>query len=76
MDSYEAFYDEYIATMEKVAAGSDDAALLARYAKMMEQAVEMDKSLEEWDGDMNSAEAAYSVDVSARVMKKMIAATK
>lgn len=76
MDDYEAFYDEYIALMKKVEAGSEDAALLAQYAEMAEQALEMDKSMEVWDGDMNSAEAAYCADVSARVMKKMLAAAK
>lgn len=74
MDSYEAFMNEYCEFMEKYAeSGETDVGLLADYASYMSKYADMVEDFEAWDdGEMNTAETAYYVDVQARVSKKLL----
>mgnify|MGYP004444189401 CR=1 FL=1 len=71
MDSYEAFYDHYCEILKKVSEGSDLTAM-AEYSKMMLELSKMDQDFESWDGNMNDAEAAYYIEVSLRIEKKLL----
>ena len=74
MDSYETFFDEYVAFMEKYAAsGGSDLSLLADYASYMSKYAEMMSDLEAWSSeDMNLAETAYYIEVQARISQKLL----
>ena len=73
IDSYEAFYDEYIAFMKKYQS-ADSAELLGMmtdYLKMIERLSEMSDKMDALEEDMNDAELAYYLEVTARIMQKM-----
>lgn len=73
MDSYEAFMDEYCAFMKKYSENPSDLGLLADYAEYMKKYADAVKDFEALDNnEMNAAEAAYYVEVSARVSKKLL----
>lgn len=72
MDAYEDFYEDYVAFMKKYKANPTDLSLLSDYADMMADAADMDKKFKTWDqGEMNSAELSYYMDVNARVLKML-----
>lgn len=74
MDSYEAFFDEYVAFMEKHAASDgSDLTLLTDYADYMSKYADMMADLEAWDSaDMNTAETAYYIEVQSRISQKLL----
>lgn len=73
MDSYEAFYDEYIEFMKTYQDNPSDLKLLAQYADMVKQEAEMTRKFEEWDeDDMTDEELEYYLDVNLRIEKKLL----
>ena len=73
MDSYEAFFDEYVAIMKKYKENPTDLSILTDYASYMGQYAETMQKLEEWESkDLNTAEAAYYVEVQARITQKLL----
>lgn len=74
MDSYEEFMNEYCEFMEKYAeSGGTDVGLLADYASYVSKYANMVEDFEAWDdGEMNTAETAYYVDVQTRISKKLL----
>ena len=73
MDAYEAFYDEYCEFMVEYQKNPTDLTLLAKYGELMIKVTEMDKAFEEWEeGEMNDAELKYYLEVSNRIMQKLI----
>lgn len=73
MDSYEAFFDEYVEFMKKYSNSSDTLSLLTDYMSFMSRYVETMKSLEELgESDMSEAEALYYVEVMARINAKLL----
>lgn len=74
MDSYEVFFDEYIAFMNKYAASDgSDLTLLADYAAYMSKYADMMADFEAWDdADMNTTEAAYYLEVQTRINQKLL----
>ena len=72
MDSYEAFMDEYCAFMQEYNDNPADLELLGKYGKLMVQYEEAMRDFENWDdGTLNSAEYAYYMEVSGRVLQKL-----
>lgn len=73
MDSYEKFFDEYVAIIKKYKANPTDMSILTDYANYMGQYADMMQKFEKWENeDLNTAEAAYYVDVQARITKKLL----
>lgn len=73
MDSYEEFFDEYVAIMKKYKENPTDLSILSDYATYMGQYADMIQKLEEWESkDLNTAEAAYYVDGQARITQKLL----
>jgi len=73
MDSYEKFFDEYVAIMKKYANNPNDMSILADYTKYMGKYAQMMEDFEKWeDEDMNAAETAYYVQVQGRITKKLL----
>ena len=73
IDSYEAFYDEYIAFMKKYqsADSSDLLGMMTDYLNMIEKESEMADKMDALEDDMNDAELEYYLEVTTRVMQKM-----
>lgn len=74
MDSYEGFMNGYCEFMEKyVESDGTDVGLVSDYASYMSQYTGMVEDFEAWDnGEMNTAEAAYYLDLQTRVSKKLL----
>lgn len=73
MDSYEKFFDEYVAIIKKYKANPTYMSILTDYANYMGQYADMMQKFEKWENeDLNTAEAAYYVDVQARITKKLL----
>jgi len=73
MDDYEAWFDHYCEVMKKYEDNPSDLEvlsemtdLLAEESKMLEQLENMDES------EMNTAEYAYYIEVTARIEKKLL----
>lgn len=73
MDAYEAFYDEYCEFMAEYEKNPSDMTLLLKYTEMLAKMTEMNEAFEAWDEEeLNDAELKYYLDVSNRVMQKLI----
>ena len=73
MDSYEAFYDEYVAFMQKYNDSDDTLAMLPDYLKLVAQAEEANKKIDEWDdGTLNDTELKYYIEVTSRISQKLV----
>ncbi len=73
MDSYEKFFDEYVAIMKKYANNPSDMSILGDYSKYMGKYAEMMSDFEKWESeDMNAAETAYYLEVQGRITKKLL----
>ena len=73
MDSYEKFFDEYVAIMKKYANNPGDTSILADYSKYMGKYAQMMSDFEKWESeDMNDAELAYYLEVQGRITKKLL----
>lgn len=73
MDSYEAFFDEYVAFMKEFAEADNTLSLLSDYSDYMAQYAETMEKLDAiGEEDMSTEEALYYMDVSTRISKKLI----
>lgn len=74
MDTYEAFFDEYIAFMKKYAeSDGTDLTLLSDYADYMSKYAETMEAFEAWENkELNTAETAYYVEVQTRISQKLL----
>ena len=73
MDSYEAFYDEYIKFMKKYTSGKGDITkMLKDYEKLIKKEEKWLKTIDEIDVDeLSVADSAYYLLVTARVEAKL-----
>ncbi len=72
VDSYEAFFDEYCAFMEKYSASPGSPGMLADYAKFMSQYSETMGKLDAiGEEEMSSQELQYYTDAMARINEKL-----
>lgn len=78
MDSYEEFMNEYCDFMQKYAeSDGTDVGLLTDYADYMSKYADVVASFEAWDnGEMNTEETAYYLDVQTRINKKLLEVTE
>ena len=73
MDSYEEFFDEYVAFMKKYKNSDNPMSMFSDYTKFMSQYSETMQKLDEWKSkDLNTKEAAYLLDVTNRINKKLL----
>lgn len=74
MDSYEAFFDEYVAFMKKYAkSNGTDMNLLNDYTTYMSKYADTMTKFEALkDADMSTAETAYYIEVQGRITKKLL----
>ena len=74
MDSYEAFFDEYVEFMKNFdESDPGDLSVLADYTSMMAKYTETMEKLDAIDEDeLTDEEMAYYIDVMARINKKLL----
>ena len=73
MDSFEAFFDQYVAFMQKYKSAPTDLSLLADYAKFMAQYTDMMQKMDAWDdGTLSNAELSYYIAVTSRISQKLL----
>ena len=78
MDNYEAFFDEYIAFMEKLENDSDedDLSSLEDYFSMIEKESRIMSEMEAIDeSELSDADAAYYLEVTMRIYQKLMKVT-
>ena len=72
MDSYEEFFDEYVDFMQRYKENPTDTELLMEMSDMMTKEADMLRKLEAMDqSTMTTAEAAYYLEVTARINQKL-----
>lgn len=72
MDSYEEFFDEYVEFMQRYKENPTDTELLMEMSDMMTKEADMLRKLEAMDqSTMTTAEAAYYLEVTARINQKL-----
>ena len=77
MDSYEAFFDEYIAFMKAMSDDPNNTAMLLKYATMMMQYAETMEKLDAIDeSKLSPADDAYYIEVMARIEVKLLQASQ
>ncbi len=77
MDSYEAFFDEYITFMKAMSDDPNNTAMLLKYATMMMQYTETMEKLDAIDeSKLSPADDAYYIEVMARIEVKLLQAAQ
>lgn len=72
MDSYERFFSEYVDFMREYTEKEQPISMLVDYGKMMQRYFEAMSGLEKInDEDLDSSDAAYYLEVTARIYKKL-----
>lgn len=73
MDEYEAFIDEYVTFIKKYEEEGKPVSMLADYTKMMTQYSEFAAAMAEYESEeLSDADAAYLIQVNARVQAKLL----
>ncbi len=74
MDSYEAFFDEYLAFMQGLGQEDDGLAFLLRYAEMLGRYEEAMEAMDAIDEDsLSTADELYYLEVLSRISEKLLA---
>ena len=77
MDSYEAFFDEYVEFMESLSESPDDITLLMQYAGFMSRFASTMEALDAIDETaLSPADDAYYIEVMARIDMKLLQAAQ
>ena len=73
MDDYEAWFDHYCEVMKKYEENPSDLELLSEMSELLAEESTMLDQMENMDqNDMNTAELAYYLEVTARIEKKLL----
>jgi len=73
MDSYEAFFDEYVEFMKKYSNSDDQLSMMNDYLSYLERYSEVMEKLDAIDEDqLSDADMAYYIEVNARIEKKLL----
>ena len=73
MDDYEAWFDHYCEVMQKYKENPSDLELLTEMTDLLSEETVMLDEMEKMDqSEMNAAELAYYLEVTARIEKKLL----
>ncbi len=73
MDDYEAWFDHYCEVMKKYQDNPSDLGLMTEMTELLSEETTMLEQLENMDeSEMNSAELAYYLEVTARIQGKLL----
>lgn len=71
MDDYEAWFDHYCEVMKKYKENPTDLELMSEVTDLLTEETEMLEQMDNMDqSEMNTAELAYYLEVTARIEKK------
>lgn len=77
MDSYEAFFDDYVEFMKKYQNSDDIAGLMGEYTDFLTKYAETMEALNSIDeSDLSEEEALYYMEVSTRISQKLLEVTE
>jgi hypothetical protein len=77
IDSYEAFFDDYVALMKKYKNNPSDISILSEYMEYMSKLSDMEEKFKAIEKqDLTTEEALYYAEVSLRIEKKMLEVLK
>lgn len=72
MDGYEKFFNEYVDFMKNYKSSDNVLGMIADYGKFMKNYLSMMEKFKAIDKDeLSTADAAYYVEVSGRILKKL-----
>ncbi|MBQ9942117.1 MAG: hypothetical protein IJP03_03815 [Christensenellaceae bacterium] len=72
MDSYEEFFDDYVAFMKKYNASKNPLSMLSEYSEFMDQYAQTMEALEAWEEEnLTTEEAKYLLEVTTRINEKV-----
>ena len=72
MDSYEAFFDEYVDFMKRYQEDPSNTEMLMQLSEMMTREADMLQKFDAWQNEgMSTAESAYYLEVQARIYAKL-----
>lgn len=75
MDSYEAFFSEYVAFLQDFSDNPSDLSLLTKYIDYMDQYTETMEALDNIDDDeLTTAELSYYIEVMGRIQQMLLSA--
>ena len=73
MDSYEAFFDEYVVFMKKYEESDDPTSLLTEYSTYMTKYADTMEKIDTIDeNELNDAELQYYTEVNLRISQKLL----
>ena len=73
MDDYEAWFDHYCDVMKRYKEDSSNLELLSEMTELLSEETTMLEKMDNMDqSDMNTAELAYYLEVTARIEKKLL----
>lgn len=73
LDEYEAFMDDYVEFMKKYTESGSSVEMLSDYMTMMQRYADFASVAEKYNSEeMSAADAAYYLDVTTRISKKML----
>ena len=73
MDDYEAWFDHYCDVMKRYEEDSSNLELLSEMTDLLTEETKMLEEMENMDqSEMNNAELAYYIEVTARIEKKLL----
>ena len=73
MDDYEAWFDHYCEVMKRYQEDPSDLELLSEMTDLLTEEATMLEEMENMDqSEMNTAELAYYIEVTARIEKKLL----
>ena len=73
MDDYEAWFDHYCEVMKKYNENPSDMELLSEMSELISEEAKMLEQMENMDqSEMNTAELAYYLEVTARIEKNLL----
>ena len=73
MDDYEAWFDHYCEVMKKYQENPSDLELMSEVTDLLSEETTMLEQMEKMDqSDMNTAELAYYLEVTARIEKNLL----
>lgn len=76
MDSYEAFYDEYVEFMKSYDPNNLNSELISKYSELLQKYNEMSSAYEKIDEDsLSYADKAYFIEVNSKIQKKLLELT-
>lgn len=71
LDSYEAYFDEYVEVMNAYAEDPTNLSIMGKYMEFLGSYAEMTKKMDDLEGDLTDAELGYYLEVTGRITQKL-----